>query len=154
LAYSSYPRRLAAWFVDVILIMSVFIGIGVALRYAFLPPNVRSESGQGPEILLIPFMPLYGALCHRYWHGQTVGKRAFGIAVRDVDGDSISLGQALGRAYLRSAFFPFFFPWILDSLWPLWQSQNRSLHDLAASTIVVRHSPESRPPRLFEVDGG
>ena len=152
---SSYPRRLGAWLIDVVLIDSIFIGIGVGLRYAFLPPGERSASGQGPEILLIPFIPLYGAVCHRYWSGQTVGKRAFGIAVRDVRGGPISLGQALGRAYVRAAFLAFFYvPWILDSLWPLWQSDNRSLHDLAASTIVVRRTREVPPPRLFDVDAG
>ena len=137
--YAPYPRRAAAWLIDVSLLSAALIGIGVGVRYAFLSPHERSQSGQGPEILLVPFMPLYGALCHRYRHGQTLGKRALGISVRDVSGGPISLGQALGRAYLRSVLFVFLYvPWILDSLWPLWQSDNRSLHDLAASTVVVR----------------
>jgi uncharacterized RDD family membrane protein YckC len=106
--YAPYPRRAAAWFIDVFLIFAVFLGVGVSVRYAFLSPHERSDSGQGPEILLIPLMPLYGAVCHCYWHGQTLGKRALGI---------------------------------LDSLWPLWQLYNRSLHDLAASTVVVRNIP-------------
>jgi len=125
----------------VFLIFAVFLGVGVSVRYAFLSPHERSDSGQGPEILLIPLMPLYGALCHCYWHGQTLGKRALGISVRHVNGGPISLGQALGRAYLRSALFvAAYMPWILDSLWPLWQSDNRALHDLAASTVVIRNT--------------
>jgi uncharacterized RDD family membrane protein YckC len=148
--YASYFRRVAAWFVDVVVLFAVFLGVALSLRFAFLPPDERSASGQGPEILLVPFMPLYGALCHRYWHGQTLGKRVLRIAVRDVRGDPISLGQALGRAYLRAALFVcFYIPWILDSLWPLWQADNRSLHDLAASTVVVRNThgggPSARP---------
>jgi uncharacterized RDD family membrane protein YckC len=140
MTYASYVRRVTAWFIDVFIIFAVFFGVAVSLRFAFLPPGERGASGQGPEILLIPFMPLYGALCHRYWHGQTLGKRVLGIAVTDVHGGPISLGQALGRAYLRAALFVFaYLPWILDSLWPLWQSNNRSLHDLAASTVVVQN---------------
>jgi uncharacterized RDD family membrane protein YckC len=144
--YARYPARAAAWCIDAFLIFAVFVGVAVSARFAFLPADERSASGEGPEVLLIPFMPLYGALCHRYWDGQTLGKRALGIAVRHMNGGPISLGQALGRAYLRSAMFVFaYVPWIVDSLWPLWQSQNRSLHDLAASTVVVRTTREGAP---------
>ena len=29
-------------------------------------------------------------------------------------------------------------PWFLNYFWPLWDDQNRALHDMAVSTHVVR----------------
>jgi uncharacterized RDD family membrane protein YckC len=29
-------------------------------------------------------------------------------------------------------------PWLLDNLWPLWDDENRALHDMVCSTHVVR----------------
>jgi hypothetical protein len=43
-------------------------------------------------------------------------------------------GLAVGIA---SAIIPLL-PWLLDVLWPLWDGQNRALHDFAVQTHVVR----------------
>ena len=29
-------------------------------------------------------------------------------------------------------------PWLLDNLWPLWDSENRAVHDMIVSTHVVQ----------------
>ena len=89
-------------------------------------------------LLIVCALPCYSALLHRFWNGQTVGKRVAGIAVRNVDGTEIRLGQSMGRSYLRAACWCFFPVWVADSLWPLGRSDGRSLHDLAAGTVVVR----------------
>jgi uncharacterized RDD family membrane protein YckC len=124
---------------DFVILSTLLFAIIVVLVIAYVPASERGDGESGVGILIWPFIPLYGVLCHRYWHGQTVGKRALGIAVEDVGGGTISLGQALGRGYLRALMFVcLYIPWIVDSLWPLWQPENRSLHDLAASTIVVK----------------
>jgi len=43
-------------------------------------------------------------------------------------------GLAVGIA---SSIIPLI-PWLLDVLWPLWDDQNRALHDMAVQTHVVR----------------
>ena len=138
-AYADWGSRVGAWMLDLVVLSLLLFALAIAFVIALVPSSERGAGGTGVGILVWPFIPLYGALCHRYWHGQTVGKRALGIAVEHVRGGPISLGQALGRGYLRAAMFVFLYvPWIVDSLWPLWQPENRSLHDLAASTIVVQ----------------
>lgn len=71
--------------------------------------------------------------------GQTLGKKAAGIrVVRADDGEQISYGKA---------FFRWFISWIInivpfggfvDILWPLWDDKKQTLHDKAASTVVVK----------------
>jgi uncharacterized RDD family membrane protein YckC len=78
-------------------------------------------------------------------NGQTLGKQWLGIrAVRDT-GEPFSWGYALLREVVvkqllfgtvGSLFFSI--PTLLDYLWPLWDDQNRALHDMVVSTHVVR----------------
>jgi uncharacterized RDD family membrane protein YckC len=78
-------------------------------------------------------------------NGQTFGKQIVGIrVVRDV-GEPFSLGSAFVREVLVKSLlfgfagaFLFYIPTLLDWLWPLWDSENRALHDIVVSTHVVR----------------
>jgi uncharacterized RDD family membrane protein YckC len=130
--------------IDAIVIYALWILLAMLVALAVLSgsdtSNAEGESGVvfAIGVFLFPLMPLYSALLHRYWHGQTLGKRALRIAVVRRDGSTINLGQSLARSYVRIVFL-FFFPiWVLDSLWPLWQDERRSIHHLAAGTMVVR----------------
>ena len=78
-------------------------------------------------------------------NGQTWGKQLLGIrAVRD-DGQPYGFGSAAFREVLlknlavaiASSIIPII-PWFLNFFWPLWDDQNRALHDMAASSHVVR----------------
>jgi uncharacterized RDD family membrane protein YckC len=58
----------------------------------------------------------------------------YGIAVRDDKGG----GQvAVGRATLRSVVLVAASSFLVDFLWPLWDTKRQSLHDKAARTVVV-----------------
>jgi uncharacterized RDD family membrane protein YckC len=94
----------------------------VALAYA---PMLMARSGRG--------------------NGQTWGKQALGIRVVRDDGRPMSFGWAALRelvvkgilfGWIGSTFFAI--PLLLDYLWPLWDDQNRALHDMIVSTHVVR----------------
>ncbi len=69
------------------------------LLTASQPPDQQGEqNGQtGIGFLAVLVLPLYSSLMHRYWHGQTLGKRVLGIRVLRYDGGEISLGQSFGR---------------------------------------------------------
>ena len=78
-------------------------------------------------------------------NGQTWGKQLLGIrAVRD-SGEPWSFGSAAFREVLlknlavgiASSIIPII-PWFLNFFWPLWDDQNRALHDMAASSHVVK----------------
>ena len=145
-----YGRRVSAWLLDSALTMlPPLIAISI-VSTASQPPGQQGEQGpSGIGILGCLVLPIYSSLMHRYWHGQTLGKRLLGIRVQRYDGGELTLGQSLGRSYLRVALlFGLGIPWLVDSLWPLGNSERRSIHDRAAGTIVVRsqgHVPESSP---------
>lgn len=80
-------------------------------------------------------------------NGQTWGKQILGIRVVRNNGQPFSFGSAAFREVLikslavgiASSIIPFL-PWFLNYFWPLWDDENRALHDMACSTHVVRAS--------------
>jgi uncharacterized RDD family membrane protein YckC len=76
--------------------------------------------------------------------GQTFGKQVTGIRVIRDNGEPFGFGFGLlrelavrwGLIGFVGGFF--FFPPLLDVLWPIWDETNRSLHDMVVSTHVVR----------------
>jgi uncharacterized RDD family membrane protein YckC len=78
-------------------------------------------------------------------NGQTWGKQMLGIRVVRDNGQPMSFGWAALREIavkglvvgIASSIIPII-PWLLDSLWPLWDDENRALHDMVVSTHVVR----------------
>jgi uncharacterized RDD family membrane protein YckC len=71
--------------------------------------------------------------------GQTVGKMALGIAVRDVrTGAPVGAGRALVRRFLFFlTYLGFVFLFVLNALWPLWDPRRQALHDKPVSSCVV-----------------
>jgi uncharacterized RDD family membrane protein YckC len=136
--FAGYGRRVAAAVIDSIIVYGVAIIVVAIIIAIYFPDATDSESGQtGLGLIFVPIVPLYSAFLQGLWHGQTVGKRCLGIAVRDLDGTEIQLAQSFGRSYARAATWLFFPVWVLDSLWPLWEGKRRALHDLVAGTVVV-----------------
>jgi uncharacterized RDD family membrane protein YckC len=77
-------------------------------------------------------------------NGQTLGKQVLGNRVVRDDGQSVNFGWALLRQfvviYLLFAVVGsvlFGIPWLLDVLWPLWDKENRALHDMIVKSHVV-----------------
>jgi uncharacterized RDD family membrane protein YckC len=78
-------------------------------------------------------------------NGQTWGKQALGITVVRDKGEQVGFGFAALREIvvkgllvtIASSIIPFI-PWFLDNFWPLWDDQNRALHDMIVSTHVVQ----------------
>jgi uncharacterized RDD family membrane protein YckC len=78
-------------------------------------------------------------------NGQTWGKQAMNIRVVRDNGQTMSFGWAALREIvvkglavtIASAIIPFI-PWFLNYFWPLWDDENRALHDMICSTHVVQ----------------
>ena len=78
-------------------------------------------------------------------NGQTWGKQMIGIRVVRDNGQAMNFGTAALREIvvkgllvsIVSSIIPLI-PWLLDYLWPLWDDENRALHDMVVSTHVVR----------------
>jgi uncharacterized RDD family membrane protein YckC len=78
-------------------------------------------------------------------NGQTWGKQMIGIRVIRDTGEPMNFGWAALREIglkgfavgIASTIIPLI-PWFLNFFWPLWDDENRCLHDMVASTHVVR----------------
>jgi len=95
-------------------------------------------------------------------NGQTLGKQGTHIRVVRNDGAPVDLKTALVREGIGKA-LPFFLVTIppvlsglaliyllIDYLWPLWDGENRALHDHLAKTHVIR---ADQPSRLWSPAG-
>ena len=77
-------------------------------------------------------------------NGQTWGKQILGIRVIRDNGEHMSFGWAALREIvvkglgvgIASSIIPII-PWFLNFFWPLWDDENRALHDMVVSTHVV-----------------
>ena len=78
-------------------------------------------------------------------NGQTLGKQILGIRVGRDGGESVTFGWALLRQFVVIYLlfqvvggFLFGIPWLVDVLWPLWDAENRALHDMIVKSHVLR----------------
>jgi uncharacterized RDD family membrane protein YckC len=132
--YASWGARLGAYLIDtailviplvVLIVVFVATDLWAGVLFAYL------------GFLVIPFV--YFTYFHGEPSGQTPGKRAVGIrVVSDETGNRIGYGRAFGRYAITVVFGLFFIPWLLDYLWPLWDTKKQALHDKVVGSVVVR----------------
>jgi uncharacterized RDD family membrane protein YckC len=77
-------------------------------------------------------------------NGQTLGKQAVGIAVVRENQQPMTFGWSFIREFvIKTVVFGWLggsilIGYLLDVLWPLWDAENRALHDMLATTRVVQ----------------
>lgn len=93
-------------------------------------------------LLSIP-AAVYYAMMNGSRRGQTLGKMALGIAVRDAQtGGPIGFWRGLWRNLITIVFeVAFSIPYLLDSLAPLWDARRQAWHDKVARSVVVDLKP-------------
>lgn len=148
---ASWGSRVGAVLLDalvLLLVLVVLVAPGTAL-------TAVSNGGALGIVLLIVGVLVYVLLSLLYaayfmqrdgeHNGQTLGKQWVGIRVIRIDGRPFDWGSALLRELVvKNLLFGvvggFFasIPTLLDLLWPLWDDENRALHDMLVSTRVVR----------------
>ncbi len=82
---------------------------------------------------------LYYALLNGGPKGQTIGKMAMRIQVRDIDtGGPIGVGRGFGRQLMIYLFtFACVIPLLFDYLSPLWDQRRQAWHDKVVRSVVV-----------------
>ena len=132
----SVGGTLAGWWyrVGATVIDGVLLGVLGAILQAIL----GRVGGETIEVIVgvVYYVVLLGQ------RGQTVGCMALGVKVVDQ-----RAGGPIGypRAFLRwlvegLLFVVLFIPWVVDILWPLWDTHNQTLHDKAAGSVLIRTS--------------
>ena len=83
---------------------------------------------------------LYYGFLNGSENGQTLGKMAIGIRVRDADtGGPIGTNRGFAREFVVWLLgLPFGILALIDGLWPLWDERRQSWHDKAVNSIVVK----------------
>ena len=146
---ASWGSRLAAYLVDalilfvpVILLTIIIVGIAAGSDTGAIVTGIVGFLA----FLVVAFLysPVLMAREGRC-NGQTWGKQALGIRVIRDSGEPMNFSMAAVREIvvkgfavgMASSIIPFV-PWFLDFFWPLWDDENRALHDMIVSTHVVQ----------------
>lgn len=133
---AAWGQRLAAFVIDelFIFVITELAKFAVGLRHTF--------AGQ---VLALAMAIGYYAALNGSEMGQTFGKRAMYIQVRDLaTGGPIDAQRAALRYAVVGLFriIPFFILFTLfDGLWASWDRNRQALHDKIAATLVVRVTP-------------
>jgi len=134
--------------------------IGIGALVLFLPVGAAlglgaadSDAGLGAAILGLLFWVLcvtvisllYAPLMMARTNGKTLGRMAMNIRVIRATGEPITFGYAMLREVVVKAIgfgiagsFTAGIANLLDYLWPLWDEENRCLHDFVVNSRVVR----------------
>ncbi len=140
---ASWPIRVAAAVLD-----SIMFSLGALIFMLGFAVGLAASTAAGTVMLI-----LVGALfvgCLVWWlialkDGQTPGKKVVGIrAVRADTGEPLRWGMMFVREFLVKgilfgslSLISFGILFFVDSLWPLWDSRNQTLHDKIIETQVA-----------------
>jgi uncharacterized RDD family membrane protein YckC len=151
---SGWWRRVGAAVID-----GLIVGVGgIALMIALTAPFslgffVSDEVGVVAivvGVLLSIVCVAIVALLYAPWlmartNGKTYGRMAFGIRVVRAGGEPMTFGFAMLREvavktllFGIAASITFGLSTLADVLWPLWDEENRALHDFIVNTRVIR----------------
>ena len=136
--FAGFWRRVAACIVDALVLLIPLIGIHFALG---AHPNIAS-------LLNIVLGLVYYAGLHSSHMQATVGKRAFGIKVTDLEGKRIGIGRAIGRYFATwLSMIILFIGFVMAGLTP----RRQALHDMICKTLVVDRQAE--PDQMGDANG-
>ena len=148
---SGWWRRAGAQVID-----GLIIGIGALIVLSILGAAGFSVDGDGGAVAFVAALLfavlaitvvalLYAPLLMARTNGKTLGRMAVGIRVIRADGQPMTFGFAMLREVAVKALlvgvvssFTFGLASLLDVLWPLWDEENRALHDFIVNTRVIK----------------
>jgi uncharacterized RDD family membrane protein YckC len=153
-ALASWLSRVGAQLIDGAIIVAgslvLFLPVGAALGVGVL---TDSHTGLLAAIVAFIFWGLCIAVVAFFYapfmmartNGKTLGRMAMNIRVVRTSGAPITFGFALVReivvkiiVFWLAGTFTFGLAGLLDHLWPLWDEENRALHDFMVNTRVVQ----------------
>jgi len=146
---ASWGTRVGATLIDwLILLVPVAILVAIVLGVAVGSDTGAIVSAIVGFVTYLVVALLYAPLLmarHGARNGQTWGKQILGIRVVRDGGQPMGFGYAALREVavkglalgIAGSIIPII-PYFLNYFWPLWDDENRCLHDMVVSTHVVR----------------
>lgn len=149
LPYAGFLNRLVAFILDYLLI-SILMGLALALllpaefmaqgpeAFEYNDEYVRNlTEAAGPWVYVFFLIyVVYNAAMHASSWQATLGKRAMGIIVTDLEGERLSFGKAFLRALVKLLSLLIFF---LVMLTALFTARRQAPHDMVAGSIVLKY---------------
>ncbi len=134
--YAGFWRRLAAFIVDVPVLMFLGFAAGLIMGFAFGFHGV-SSGGHGPlgNVAGVVTGWLYFSLMESSSTQGTLGKMALGIKVTDTSGDPISFVRATARHFSKILSAVFL---MIGYLMTGFTAKKQGLHDMIAGCLVVK----------------
>ncbi len=131
---AAFHKRLLAWMIDIVLVYTYIILMD---KYIVDPLSMYESLGSTASILIVSIPAiLYHLLCEVFMNGQSIGKKALGIKVLDMNGNEATLSQYL----LRWSFRLFDMVITLCAgavLSTALSKHSQRLGDLVAGTVVI-----------------
>jgi uncharacterized RDD family membrane protein YckC len=151
---SGWWRRVGAHLIDgvvIVIIAGIFFGIFAAFAGAgFLVGDTTGFIASvlalmGFLLCVVVAALLYAPLMMARTNGKTLGRMVTGIRVVRANGAPISFGYAAIREVLVkwlligaiAGSFTFGLAALIDYLWPLWDEENRALHDMVVDSRTI-----------------
>jgi uncharacterized RDD family membrane protein YckC len=151
---SGWWRRVGAHLIDAVVICAIALVLLVAITAPF---SIGFFVNDGVGIAAIIVGGLFAILCvfvaaliyapamMARTNGRTLGRMVTGIRVVRASGEPMTFGVAFLREVLVKWFLfaavlgsvTFGLAGVVDYLWPLWDEENRALHDYVVNTRTV-----------------
>jgi uncharacterized RDD family membrane protein YckC len=149
---ASWGSRLGAYLIDGLIVLVPIVILAVLLFGGTVDGDSSVWAWIGASLLYVLLIAavvlLYAPLLMiraGERNGQTFGKQLVGIRVVRDNGQPFGFAWAAYREVVLkqiavnvASFIIPFLPWFLDYFWPLWDDENRALHDMGASTHVIK----------------
>jgi uncharacterized RDD family membrane protein YckC len=146
-------RRVGAALIDGVILTIPFFLVLSVLGIGFFGDEEGTGDGAGgfiagfilTTLAFVVVALLYAPLMMAKTNGKTVGRMATGIRVVRAGGEQMTFGFAALREIVIKGIliggiagsFTFGLAYLLDVLWPLWDDENRALHDFIVNTRTV-----------------
>lgn len=139
---AAWGRRAVAYLIDILIVAAPLGVLGAMFGWAEVIRDGDSVRYEAKPILLILsslVTLLYSTVMDGSARGQTVGKMAMRLQVRDATtGGPIGPGRAFGRRLVYLLLFQaLLVPGLINALSPLWDRRHQGWHDKAVNSVVV-----------------
>ncbi len=141
--YAGFWLRVVAYIIDAIIVGIVGFVIGMIFGVGAVSTGTDISDPTGGGNMLLNLISI--AIGVAYFAGMessswqaTVGKKALGLVVTDLNGQRISLGRAIGRYFgkILSALIL-----LIGFIMVAFTERKQGLHDMIAGTLVLKGQP-------------
>lgn len=140
LTLAPFGKRALAWLLDCVILFIYLYGFN-KLVYSQVLMNENLSTIVGILGFGVPWA-MYDFLQEVFFNGQSLGKRALGIRVVDMQGNEPTISQSILRQVLRMVDFTITFG-LCALISALVSKNSQRLGDVVAGTVVIEKTPKA-----------